>query len=239
MTQEEQEAAKIAADTADATGLKEQLAAAQAKINKYDGERKDYSEQTNLINDLKSQVEALQTSVRDAEDEDTKHLTVTQEELRDYQSKESERFANYTKAEATKATEKQEEYQKFLATESLSVKDEELYDEICKEHDYLVANNGMPESTGNMRADASIAWRESYNSLLRKKNAAGEKVNFQTPADATKNRPVVPAQQEVSSATQSVQTTTMPDNLPDDAKEFIAWMGEGNNPDKINKVLGG
>lgn len=215
-------------------GLQEQLKVATERLNKYDGERKDYSEQTNLIEDLKNQVESLKETVQNGEIEDTKHLSVTQEEMREYKSKEGERFAQYTKDEAVKTTAAQEEYQKHLVNASMGVKDEALFAEICKEHDALVASGGMPESTGNSKADAEIAWRESENSLFRKKLALGSKTDFKKIDEVEK--PVVPGQQELSTPTlPAKQNTTMPENLPDDAREFAEMMGMG--ADSVNKGL--
>lgn len=222
-------------ESEEVTGLKAQLQKAQEQINKYDGERKDYSEQKNVINSLKEQVETLQQKVQQADEEDSKHEIVTKAELREFKEKENERFKEFTELEAQKQIEKEAEYQKHLAQASLSVKDEALFDEICKEHDYLVANGGMPESTGDPRADAQIAWRESENSLYRKKLASGQKVDFQSKDDVT-TKPVVPGQKELSSSTVTEQKTTMPENLPDDAKEFVAMMGMG--ADSVNKALG-
>jgi hypothetical protein len=222
-------------NTAEITTLKEQLDAAQERINKYDGERKDYSEQKNLISDLTAQVEELKSKIQDDEDEDSKHLTVTQEELRSYKAGEAERFAGYTKAQQDKITAEKKAYQDALGQESLKIKDEALFDEICKEHDALVVGGGMPESTGDPKIDAKIAWRESENSLFRKKLALGKTMQFETdPANV--NKPVIPGTQVLSTAT-TTQTTKMPD-LPDDAKEFIALMGDSQNPDKVNAALG-
>ncbi len=236
MTDEERAAAEEASKQ-EITSLKEQLGSATERINKYDGERKDAAEQANMITDLRSELDGLKKTITDADNEDNKHVSVTQEELRDYKAKEGDRFKEYNKTEADKVTASKAEYQKYLGEESLSVKDEALFDEICKEHDFLVNNNGMPESTGNLKADAKIAWREAENSLYRKKIAAGgQKLPFQEPS--TVKKPVVPGQQELSSGTKPAQTTTMPDNLPDDAKEFIAMMGDTQNPDSVNKALG-
>jgi hypothetical protein len=91
----------------------------------------------------------------------------------------------------------------------------------------------MPQSTGNLKADAKIAWREAENSLYRKKLQAGGKMDFKEIEDVGK--PIVPGQQELSKATITTQTTTMPDNLPDDAKEFIAMTNMGS--DSVNKAL--
>tara|TARA_R100001530_G_scaffold135084_2_gene111408 strand:+ start:239 stop:955 length:717 start_codon:yes stop_codon:yes gene_type:complete len=218
--------------------LTKKLEEATQKINKYDGERKDYSEQTNLIVNLTSQVEGLTEKLQAVEDEDTKHVSVTQEELRDFKAGESERFENHIKAKEDKVTADQAEYQKYLGQASLSVKDETLFDEICKEHDSLVASNAMPVSTGNMKADAQIAWSFAENALLRKKNAAGQAVTgFSKIEDVkTSQSPVVPGQQELSSASETKQTTTkMPDNLPDDAREFAALMGM--DADSVNRGL--
>lgn len=219
--------------TSEITSLREQLNAATERINQYDGERKDYSEQTNQIEDLKSQVEGLKQTVQDADDEDSKHEIVTKEELRDFKASEGERFAEYSKVEAQKVIDKQMEYQKHLANASLKVKDEAEFNEIIKEHDSLITNGGMPEETGNLKADAEIAWREAENSLLRKKNALGQKLDFKTVDDVKK--PIVPGQQELSSNNTTAQKTSMPDNLPDDAKEFVALMGMGS--DSVNRGL--
>lgn len=222
--------------TAEITSLREQLGNATERIAKYDGERKDYSEQTNLITDLTAQVEGLKESIQTNEDDDTKHLSVTQEEMRTYKNGESDRFAEYNKKQADKTTEDQAEYQKYLGQESLSVKDEKLFDAICKEHDDLVAKGGMPESIGNLKADAKIAWREAENSYYRKVLAAKGVSEFKEIKDVKK--PVVPGQKELNTSTKNEQTTTMPENLPDDAKEFIAMMGDSNNPDSVNRALG-
>ncbi len=240
MTDEERAAAEAEANavketqTAEITSLKEQLGTATDRLNKYDGERKDVSEQNNVIEDLKTQVESLQQTIQNNEDEDNKHETVTQEELRNYRDGEAERFADYNKSQTDKVIANQEEYQKYLGQESLSVKDEELFSAICKEHDALVANGGMPESTGDLKADAKIAWREAENSYYRKTLAAGGKINFSDVKTVAK--PIVPGQKELSNANETKQNTTMPDNLPDDAKEFIQMTGMGS--DSVNKALG-
>ncbi len=240
MTDEERaaavaEAAKAESEQAtEITSLKEQLGTATERLNKYDGERKDLSEQNNIIDGLKAQVESLQKTVQDNEDEDTKHLSVTQEEMKNYKEGEAGRFAEYNKGQAAKVTEDQAEYQKYLGQESLSVKDETLFDAICKEHDALVANGGMPESTGDLKADAKIAWREAENSYYRKKLASQGTIDFKDVNTVTK--PIIPGQKELSAAVETKQTTTMPDNLPDDAKEFIAMTGMKS--DSVNKALG-
>ncbi len=237
MTEQTEQAGtqEIAPDPA-VVELTRQLEEAQSKINKYDGERKDYSEQTNLIANLTSQVEGLTTRLQEADDLDSAHESVTQQEMRDYKAKEGERFAQYNRDQVAKQAEQQNEYQKHLATASLNTKDDDMFDEICKEHDALVASNAMPQSTGNLQADAQIAWSFAENALLRKKNAAGQQVNFGKLEDVKSGTsPIVPGQQELSSATTTVQTTTMPDNLPDDAKEFAALMGMG--ADSVNKAL--
>jgi hypothetical protein len=239
MTDEEKAAQELADNKekglAEITTLKEQLAASTERLNKYDGERKDYSEQTNLITDLRAELDGLKKTITDNEDEDTKHLSVTQEELRDYKEKENERFSSYNKLKDEKVKNDKEKYQKYLGEESLSVKDETLFDEICKEHDFLVNSNAMPETTGDLKADAKIAWREAENSLYRKKLAAGEKHVFNKKDEVKK--PIVPGQGELGSGGEKKQTTTMPDNLPDDAKQFIALMGDTNNPDSVNRAL--
>lgn len=217
------------------TSLREQLGNATERIAKYDGERKDYSEQTNLITDLTEQVENLKQSIQTNEDDDTKHLSVTHEEMRTYKDGENDRFATYNKKQADIKTADKAEYQKYLGEESLSVKDEKTFDLICKEHDDLVAKGGMPESTGNLKADAKIAWREAENSHYRKMLAAKGVTDFKEVKNVDK--PLIPGQKELSTSTDSKQTTTMPDNLPDDAKEFIAMMGDTNNPDSVNRAL--
>ncbi len=245
MTDEEKAAAQLleeqkpAEETVEVKSLKEQLGTATERIAKYDGERKDYSEQTNLIENLKKQVESLIETVQTNEDEDTNHLSVTQEELREFKLGENERFEKFNKDQVDKTTAEKAEYQKYLGEESLAVKDEILFDLICKEHDALVSNGGMPESTGNLKVDARIAWKEAENSYYRKVLAAKGDTNFKDVKDVKDtNKPVVPGQKELSTSTDNKQTTTMPDNLPDDAKEFIAMMGDTNNPDSVNRALG-
>ncbi len=217
--------------------LTTQLEEAQARINKYDGQRKDEAEQANVIANLTEQVAGLTTKLQDAEDEDTKYQSVTQEDMRNFEKGEGERFAKYTQDQAAKQTEKEEEYQKHLADASLDTKDEALFNEIAKEHDLLAAAGALKQ-TGNPEADAKMAWMMSENSLLRKKNAAGEVVTgFTTLEDAQKSdtKPVVPGQQELSTGEKAPQKTQMPTNLPDDATEFIALMGMG--ADSVNKAL--
>lgn len=222
--------------TAEIATLKAQLGEATERINKYDGERKDAAEQTNLVTGLTEQVAALTTKLQETENEDTKHESVTQEELRTYKAGESDRFATYNKTEKDKVTANEKLYQEELGKVSLTVKDETLFDAICKEHDALVANGTMPESTGNMKIDAQLAWKEAENSHFRKQLAAGKQIPFEKdPAKVT--TPVVPGTKELGTSTET-QTTTMPSNLPADAQEFIEMMGDTNNPDKINAALG-
>jgi hypothetical protein len=223
-------------ESAELATLREQLGTAKERIGKYDGERKDQSEQTNMISELRSELDTLKKTVSDAEDEDTKYTSVTQEQMREYKAGEGSRFAEFTKQVADDEVAKKTEYQKYLGEESLTVKDDALFKEICAEHDNLVNNNAMPESTGNLKADAKIAWREAENALYRKKLAAGKQLDFKTPETVTK--PIVPGQTELSTPTTTPQTTTMPANLPDDAKEFLALMGDSDKPDMVNKALG-
>jgi len=220
----------------EAEALQTKLDTAQQQLNKYDGERKDFSEQSNLIANLTSQVEGLTTKLQDAEDEDTRHVSVTQEELRSYKAGEGDRFNQYNKDQEAKVAADQVEYQKHLATASLHTKDEALFDEVCKEHDALVASGAMPASTGSMQADAQLAWTYAENALLRKRSAAGQVTSFGSIEEARAgNAPVVPGQQELSSNSTPVQKTAMPGGLPDDAKEFIALMGMG--ADSVNRGL--
>ncbi len=221
---------------AEIAALQAKLDESTERINKYDGERKDAAEQSNLVTGLTEQVAALTAKLQDVDDEDTKHVSVTQEELRTYKQGESERFAEYNKDEQAKVSARETEYQTELGKASLSVKDEVLFAAICKEHDALVAAGAMPESTGNMKTDAQMAWKESENSYFRKTLAASKQIVFEKdPAKVT--TPVVPGDKNLSTPTDT-QTTKMPDNLPEDAQEFIEMMGDTNNPDKINKALG-
>ena len=217
---------KNAAPDTQVADLTKELAEARARINKYDGERKDISEQNNIIADLKTQVEDLAGKLKEAEDEDTKHLVVTQEELRAFKEAEPERFDKHIKENEARIASEQAEYQKYLATASLQTKDESVFDAVCKEHDLLVANGAMPQSTGNMEADAKIAWTFAENSLLRKKHVAGEAVTGFGNLEDVKigNTPVIPGQQELGTAKSEVTNTQMP-KLPDDAAEFAAAMG--------------
>ncbi len=221
-------------NTAELATLREQLSTANERINKYDGERKDYKEQKNSLDALTQELNELKDKVQSDADEDAKYLSVTQEELKSYKDGEAGRFADYTKAEAAKQTQKQADYQKYLGEASLSVKDEELFTAICAEHDGLVSGGGMPDTTGNIKTDAQLAWKEAENSYYRKQLSAGKTIQFEAdPLKAAK--PVVPGTKQVSTPVTS-KSTKMPD-LPEDARAFLDAMGDSDNTEFVAKAF--
>jgi len=237
MTEELGDQEKAAAEaSAELTKLRADLTEANDRINKYDGERKDASEQGNQITALTEQLTALQEQIKADEDEDTKDEAVTQAELKTYKEGEAERFNAHTKSIADKQSADSAEYQTELGKASLSIKDEDLFNAICKEHDELVASNSMPERTGNIKTDALLAWKEAENSHYRKQIVAGTKTNPFQDITKVETKPLVPGTENLGTKTTETQKTTMPD-LPDDAKEFLALMGDSNNADKVNAAL--
>jgi|2_EtaG_2_1085320.scaffolds.fasta_scaffold00367_8 hypothetical protein len=201
--------------------LRSQLLDRDERINRYDGDRKNTSEQlNNLTRQVDELTEQLSGQATD-DDDDSQYESITRADLDEYKKGESIRFKKFEKDRDDATIKFRDDYTESLSQSSLSIKNQETFAAICKEHDTLVAAGAMPQSTGDAVLDGKLGWKEAEASHYKKMLAAGKTVPFND--TTTVSKPVVPGNKELSTPTNTT-AKSMPD-LPDDAKAFLAEMG--------------
>jgi|TARA_Y100000310_G_scaffold266592_1_gene278150 chromosome segregation ATPase len=209
--------------------LRDELTSKQNQINRYDGERKDLSEKMNI---LETQISEMSQKHEEEITDDDEYEPVTKAELKDYKSKEIERFRNFQNTQIEANRRYLEEYNKSVGESSMSVDNDDVFNAISREHDLLVSTHSMPESTGNAIVDGRIGWSEAERSYLRKMNAAGKQIPFnKTPS----TKPVQPGSGNLNTST--VKTSQAMPEMSADAQQLMDDLGESGNADFANKAL--